>query len=92
MPRRDDLESGAADVVGYAMSAVLYAVASYVLVDRRAFASLLGVGGAALVGDERWLVPFGIMGNTLWTRLLVRGRDRTDADGHRGAGRAPASR
>ncbi len=47
------------------MSAVLYAIGSWLLIDRRAFASLLGVGGAALSGDERWLVPLGIMGNTL---------------------------
>jgi hypothetical protein len=65
MPRRDAPETGTADVVGYAMATVLYAVGSYLLIDRRAFASLLGVGGAALGGDERWLVPLGIMGNTL---------------------------
>lgn len=86
MPRRDDTESGAADVVAYAMSAVLYAVGSWLLVDRRAFASLLGLGAAGLTGDERWLVPLGIMGNTLVfllpalvvaSALSLRGRRRT---------------
>ncbi len=65
MPSPDDPGSSTADVVAYAVAALVYAAGSYLLVDRRAYAALLGLGGASVSGEAHWLIPLSIMGNTL---------------------------
>jgi Sulfatase len=83
------------DVAAYAGTGLAWALTEWFVVERAAYRSLLGLGNAALRGDEHWLVPLVVIGNTLLfllpalllaSGLALRGRQRAGFVGYLAAG------